>query len=128
MSKKTPAGAPTNNLIPSAHTGPGNQVFPHMPALHALHVPHSSAVADVTFGRAVFWKKVPQDLFELRATDLDTGTDCRDLAYGEGQMDCVVFDPPYMHSPGGSAHSRRQNFEQYYGNNRSSSAGKYGKY
>ena len=33
-------------------------------------------------------------------------------------MDCVVFDPPYMHSPGGTAHSTHTPFENYYRNNR----------
>ncbi len=29
----------------------------------------------------------------------------------------MVFDPPYMHTPGGTAHDGHQNFEQYYKNN-----------
>ena len=32
-------------------------------------------------------------------------------------VDCVVFDPPYMHTPGGTAHQNHQNFERYYVNN-----------
>ena len=32
-------------------------------------------------------------------------------------MDCVVLDPPYMHTPGGTAHVGHQNFEVYYQNN-----------
>ena len=36
-----------------------------------------------------------------------------------------MFDPPYMHTPGGTAHVNHQNFEGYYRNNRASSASKY---
>jgi hypothetical protein len=32
-------------------------------------------------------------------------------------MDCVVLDPPYMHTPGGTAHVNHQNYEGYYRNN-----------
>ncbi len=45
--------------------------------------------------------------------------DCRALPYPDGALDCVVLDPPYMHTPGGTAHKTRSNqaFEQYYRNN-----------
>jgi tRNA G10 N-methylase Trm11 len=65
----------------------------------------------------VFWKGVPPGKYHLRSTDLQTGVDCRRLPYGEASMDCVVFDPPYMHTPGGTAHQNHQNFESYYINN-----------
>ena len=35
------------------------------------------------------------------------------------------LDPPYMHSPGGTAHVDHQNFEEYYGNNGAGSDKKY---
>ncbi|MFO0955935.1 MAG: DNA methyltransferase [Isosphaeraceae bacterium] len=53
----------------------------------------------------------------MLGTDLGTGTDCRELPYEDGSIDCVVFDPPYMHTPGGSAHVNHQNYEGYYRNN-----------
>ena len=65
----------------------------------------------------MFWKNVPEGKFRLLASDLDTGTDCRNLPYQAGSVDCVVFDPPYMHTPGGSAHKGHQNYEPYYRNN-----------
>ena len=49
--------------------------------------------------------------------DAATGTDCRELPYDDGAIDCVVFDPPYMHTPGGTAHVNHQNYEGYYRNN-----------
>lgn len=82
-------------------------------------------VADVTYGKGAFWRKVPEGVYDLRPTDILTGTDCRELPYGDGIVDCVVFDPPYMHTPGGTAHTDHQNFEGYYGNNRAASKKKY---
>ena len=53
----------------------------------------------------------------MLATDLKHGIDCRNLPYAEASIDCVVFDPPYMHTPGGTAHVNHQNYESYYRNN-----------
>jgi hypothetical protein len=61
-----------------------------------LHVPEGSVVADVTYGGGVFWRNIPPGRYELRATDIRTGVDCRDLPYADGSIDCVVLDPPYM--------------------------------
>jgi hypothetical protein len=107
-------GISTNELIFSACQDTNDAVFPH---ILKLYVPAGSLVADVTFGRGVFWKQVPKGAYELRATDLRTGVDCGKLPYGNTTIDCVVFDPPYMHTPGGTAHQNHQNFEAYYSNN-----------
>jgi methylase of polypeptide subunit release factors len=80
-------------------------------------VPKGSVVADVTYGKGVFWKKVEKDDYKLKATDLKNGIDCSKLPYNDASIDCVVFDPPYMHTPGGTAHQNHQNFESYYANN-----------
>lgn len=90
-----------------------------------MYVSPGSVVADVTYGKGVFWKNVPAGSYQLRATDLSMGIDCRSLPYGDGEIDCVVFDPPYMHTPGGSAHVGHQNFESYYQNNQATSEKKY---
>jgi tRNA G10 N-methylase Trm11 len=72
----------------------GNEnVFPHV---LQLHVPIGSVVADVTYGKGVFWKKVKMGDYKLLPTDMKTGVDCRDLPYKDGTIDCVVLDPPYM--------------------------------
>ncbi len=88
-----------------------------MESIIALYVPPSSTVADITYGRGVFWKDVPTDTYNLLATDIKTGVDCRNLPYDDASIDCVVFDPPYMHTPGGTAHVNHQNYENYYANN-----------
>ncbi len=107
-------GVATNELIFSAYQATNDDVFPY---ILKLYVPEGSLVADVTYGRGVFWKNIPAGSYDLRATDLRNGVDCRKLPYGDTTMDCVVFDPPYMHTPGGTAHQNHQNFEAYYYNN-----------
>ena len=82
-------------------------------------------MADVTYGHGVFWRKVPEDAYNLLPSDLADGVDCRDLPYESDSIDCVVFDPPYMHTPGGTAHVNHQNYEGYYKNNQANSEKKY---
>jgi len=120
--RKSPAGLPTNDLVLSAYAGTNDLVFPH---ILSLYVPLGSKVADVTYGNGVFWRRIPEGSYELLATDLSAGVDCRKLPYDSGSLDCVVFDPPYMHTPGGSAHVGHQNFEIYYRNNVAKSDKKY---
>ncbi|PYJ03103.1 MAG: DNA modification methylase [Verrucomicrobia bacterium] len=107
-------GVATNALTFSAYQATNDEVFPD---ILKLYVPVGSLVADVTFGKGVFWKNIPAGTYDLRASDLRSGVDCRKLPYGDTTMDCVVFDPPYMHTPGGTAHQNHQNFELYYCNN-----------
>ncbi len=112
--KRVARGIATNELIFSAYQATNDEVFPQ---ILELYVAEGSLVADVTYGKGVFWKNVPRAIYDLRATDLRQGVDCRKLPYGDTTMDCVVFDPPYMHTPGGTAHQNHQNFELYYYNN-----------
>lgn len=107
-------GQATNDLILSAHVEGNDVVFPR---ILGLYVAPGSTVADVTYGKGVFWKRVPEGAYDLLATDLETGTDCRDLPYADESIDCVVLDPPYMHSPGGTAHLAHPAFERHYRNN-----------
>ena len=112
--RKSPKGVSTNQLIFSAHGGTNDDLFPQ---ILSLYIAPGSVVADVTFGKGVFWRKVPQGLYKLNATDVSQGVDCRSLPYREEAIDCVVLDPPYMHTPGGTAHVGHQNYEGYYKNN-----------
>lgn len=106
-------GKPTNDLIFSASVAGNDSIFPD---ILRLYVAPGSTVADVTYGQGVFWRNVPEDDYDLLATDILTGTDCRALPYADGEIDCVVLDPPYMHSPGGTAHNGSP-FEHHYRNN-----------
>ena len=109
-------GAPTNDLVFSASTDGNKDVFPRV---LELYVAPGSVVADVTYGKGVFWRRVPQDRYRLKRSDILDGIDCRDLPYEDGEIDCVVLDPPYMHSPGGTAHDNAAHsaFERHYRNN-----------
>lgn len=107
-------GKPTNELVFSASTEGNDTVFRQ---ILRLYVKPKSIVADVTYGKGAFWRLIPEGEYQLRSTDLQDGVDCRDLPYESGELDCVVFDPPYMHSPGGSAHTVHSQFEDHYRNN-----------
>lgn len=107
-------GVATNDLVFSASTGTNDEVFPYV---LSLFVPPGSKIADVTFGQGVFWKKVGKNAYKVHPSDIRNGIDCRALPYEAASFDCVVFDPPYMHTPGGTAHQNHQNFELYYVNN-----------
>ena len=122
MPRKSPDGVATNDLIFSAATGSSDEIFPN---ILSLYVVPGSTIADVTYGKGVFWRKVPAGIFNLLPSDIATGTDCRNLPYRNETIDCVVFDPPYMHTPGGTAHVNHQSYETYYQNNQSSSDKKY---
>lgn len=102
------------NLIYSARTASNAPVFAD---LMEMHVPRGATVADVTHGKGAFWRDIPEGTYDVRATDLLDGIDCRDLPYRDGEIDAVILDPPYMHTPGGTAHVEHQNFEAYYQNN-----------
>lgn len=107
-------GIATNELIHSAAIGNNDELFA---SVVALHIKEGSKVADVTYGNGVFWRNVPKNYYELVVSDIATGIDCRELPYGDLSLDAVVLDPPYMHTPGGTAHQNHQNFEKYYRNN-----------
>jgi len=113
--RKSPAGIATNDLVFSAHVGMNAEVFPQ---ILGLYVPDDGAIiADVTYGNGAFWKHIDVSKYRLLKSDLKSGTDARHLPYADSSLDCIVFDPPYMHTPGGTAHEGHQNFEQYYRNN-----------
>jgi hypothetical protein len=67
------------------------------PSILKLYVPDGSVVADVTFGRGVFWRNVEEGKYQLKATDLQDGVDFRNLPYEDSSIDALILDPPYMH-------------------------------
>lgn len=91
--RKSPNGVATSALIVSAHVGKNEDLFPE---ILRLHVPRGTVVADVTYGNGIFWKQVPKGAYQVLATDIEMGVDCRQLPYSDGEIGCVVLDPPYM--------------------------------
>jgi hypothetical protein len=75
-----------------------------------LHLPAGCTVADVTYGKGVFWQAVPKGQYQLLFSDIAAKTtldpihqipiqnaiDCRSLPYSEASLDALVLDPPYM--------------------------------
>lgn len=68
-----------------------------------MYLKHGDKVADVTYGKGVFWRKVDTTKYEMHPSDIKTGPefyDFRNLPYGDATFDVVVLDPPYVHNPG----------------------------
>lgn len=109
--KRIASGVTTTDLVFSAYTGKNSDVFPQ---ILQLFVPDGATIADVTYGKGVFWQQVDRTKYTLFPSDIQTGIDCRSLPYEDQSMDCVVFDPPYMeglyrkeagHMAGGGSYS-----------------------
>lgn len=109
--KRVAGGISTSDVVLSAHIGGNAEVFPQ---ILDLHVPVGTKIADVTYGKGVFWRCVDLKQYELLPTDIQTGVDCRALPYEDGSIGCVVLDPPYMeglfrkskgHLAGGGTHA-----------------------
>ncbi len=124
--KRTATGTSTTDVVLSSHTGDNSEVFPQV---LALHVQKGAKIADVTFGRGVFWKQVNRKDYKILPSDIQTGVDCRELPYRAAQLDCVVLDPPYMeglfrrqksHMAGAGSHSA---FRRHYSNAEATNGG-----
>ncbi|WP_205407830.1 hypothetical protein [Varibaculum massiliense] len=124
-SKRVQGGVATSNVLMSAHQGGNAELFPK---ILNLFVPDGSRIADVTYGGGVFWSKVDLTRYELLATDISMGVDCRALPYSDDFLDALVLDPPYMegllrdnvsHKAGKGSHS---SFREYYSNGNENSA------
>jgi tRNA G10 N-methylase Trm11 len=124
--KRKQGGDASTDVVMSAFVGGNADVFSKV---LSLHVPEGAKIADVTHGNGVFWKKVDLSKYELVASDIATGVDCRALPYKSGSFDAVVLDPPYMegllrsdrrHKAGNGAYSA---FREYYANGDEESAG-----
>jgi tRNA G10 N-methylase Trm11 len=71
-----------------------------------MHVPDGAFIADITYNKGVFWKKIKrqQDNMFLNYTvissdisgyKVDIRCDCRMLPYHDNTFDAVFFDPPW---------------------------------
>jgi len=124
--KRVAGGVATTDVVMTAHVGDNADLFPQ---ILALHVPRGAEIADVTYGKGVFWKNVKPGDYILHASDLATGVDCRHLPYGDASLDCVVLDPPYMeglyrrsedHLAGAGTHKA---FREHYSNGQKTTDG-----
>ena len=71
-----------------------------------LYLAPGDAVADVTFSSGRFWRRTDVSQYRFLASDLIPmkpgviAADFRALPYRDDSIDALVFDPPYIHSPG----------------------------
>ena len=68
-----------------------------------LYLKPGMVVADVTYGKGVFWRKIDTAKYDFRPSDILTCEkkyDFRHLPYDDGSIDVLVLDPPYCHTPG----------------------------
>jgi hypothetical protein len=101
-------GQPSTDLVLSAHVGDNSDLFVQVAN---LHLRRGCKVADVTYGKGVFWSKIERGTYELHSSDIKprkrpqadgngwrhrAGVDCRALPYEDASFDAVVLDPPYM--------------------------------
>lgn len=91
--KRKQKGISTSNIVVSAHSGDNSGVFSE---LLKLHVPIGSVIADLTYGKGVFWKNVKVNDYTLFKSDLKLGISWDKLPYEDNSIDAIVFDPPYM--------------------------------
>jgi methylase of polypeptide subunit release factors len=70
----------------------------------SLYFKDGDSIADVTYGKGVFWRAIDTTKYQFHPSDLLTCPnaqyDFRKLPYDDNTMDVVVFDPPYVHDPG----------------------------
>lgn len=95
------------NVIVTAQTGDNSDVFPDILLLYAND---GDAIADVTYGKGVFWKKVDINRYSFYPSDIMTGIDYNNLPYKKGVLDMVVLDPPYMGNNGGKNYAVARNY------------------
>ena len=99
-------------VVVSACTGDNGDA---LKAAATLYLQEGDAVADVTYGKGVFWRKIDCARIRLFASDMHTippkqtalfkdrvmvRADFTALPYPDSSMDRVIFDPPYTHNPG----------------------------
>jgi hypothetical protein len=71
-----------------------------------INVLAGARVADVTFGRGVFWRNTQNRRFTLLRSDLrplpgvNLVADFRALPYADNSLDVLVLDPPYAQTDG----------------------------
>lgn len=68
-----------------------------LPQAMELYVTDGSMVADVTYGKGVFWRNLEEEKYQLLKSDLATGVDFRHLPWPDDFFDALILDPPFMH-------------------------------
>ena len=101
-------------LPPHIRTVQGNNAD-LIAAVARLYLPDAAVVADVTWGKGVFWRRFNERRrFTLIGSDIRAlggrlVADFRCLPYADASIDVVVLDPPYVHT-GANGHYLDDNY------------------
>lgn len=84
------------NPILTAKSGTNAELLPDV---FELYVKPGSVIADVTYGRGIFWKNIDKSKYTVYESDLagDPSIDFRDLPHADASIDVLILDPPYTH-------------------------------
>jgi len=87
----------------TAKQGTNADLFPD---ILRLYIADGSDILDLTYGRGVFWRNIPDDRYVVTKNDIEDGRgstsyDFRELpaAWNES-FDAVILDPPYLYTGG----------------------------
>jgi len=89
-----------DDLIFTATVGDNATAFVDILELYAQE---GYTIADVTYGKGRFWRKVDTSRYNFLPSDLKTDIDFRHLPYKENFCDIIVLDPPYRANHRGRA-------------------------
>jgi tRNA G10 N-methylase Trm11 len=92
----------SSDYVVTAKVGHNDEQFPD---ILKLYVPKGSTIADVTWGRGIFWKQVNDYDYRILRSDLnadsvDVRSDFQRLPYADSSLDGLVLDPPYLYTGG----------------------------
>lgn len=82
----------TNEVIYTVHHGNNSGMIKS--AVDLYFCPGDS-IADVTYGKGAFWKEIDKANYQIVGSDIQTGTDFKNLPYPDNSFDHGVIDPPY---------------------------------
>lgn len=84
-------------MVYTCYSGANADLIEHV---SELYLKDNINIADVTYGKGAFWKKIDLSKYIFNGTDIIMGVDFRKLPYENNTYDAVVLDPPYAHNPG----------------------------
>ena len=93
--------------ITTAKIGDNSELFPD---ILELYCKDGDTIADVTYGKGVFWKHIDKSKYTLHFSDIQNGIDYNNLPYGDLSIDALVLDPPYMGHNGGKTYATARNY------------------
>ncbi len=93
--------------ITTAMVGDNSDLFSNILKLYSKV---GDTIADVTYGKGVFWRNVDTSIYSFLPSDIRTGVDYNHLPYLDSFVDILVLDPPYMGHNGGKNYSTARNY------------------